>query len=241
VYTISPKHSGKYVAPQNASTANDAKIVQMSATEGGEQQWEAIPFTAGAYQLKNVKSGKCLDVPTGSTATGTQLVQYSCHPDGNTDQVNQRFYLIPSGDAYQISSAVSGLCLDINGRSQADGAALIQWTCSNDDNQRFGFTPVSSPSVPLSVTATSRCVGTSAYVAVTAVNDGDAPASVTLSTPYGSTTVADVAPGKQAYQSFNARAGQIGAGKATVKGTATIDGKQVTSTYDAAYNAISCA
>ncbi|GAB3143404.1 ThuA domain-containing protein [Microbispora hainanensis] len=242
VYTVSAKHSGKYVAPQDASTADDAKIVQMSATEGGEQQWEAIPFTAGAYQLKNVKSGKCLDVPRGSTATGTQLVQYACHPDGHQDQVNQRFYLVPSGDAYQVSSAVSGLCLDINGRSTADGAALIQWTCSNDDNQRFAFTPVSSsPGVPLTVTASSRCVGTSAYVAVTAVNDSDVPATITLTTPYGSKTVADVAPGKQAYQSFNARAGQIGAGKATVEGTATIDGKQVTSTYDAAYNAISCA
>ncbi|WP_432921355.1 ThuA domain-containing protein [Microbispora sp. CA-135349] len=241
VYTIAPKHSGKYVTPQDASTADDAKIVQMSATEGSEQQWEAIPFTAGAYQLKNVKSGKCLDVPTGSTATGTQLVQYSCHPDGHKDQVNQRFYLIPSGDAYQVNSAVSGLCLDINGNSKADGAALIQWTCSNADNQRFGFTPVSSPGVPLTVTASSRCVGTSAYVAVTAVNDGDAPATIELNTPFGKKTVADVAPGKQAYQSFNARAGQIGAGKVTVKGTATIGGKQVTSTYDAAYNAISCA
>ncbi|WP_405146371.1 multicopper oxidase domain-containing protein [Sphaerisporangium sp. NBC_01403] len=96
------------------------------------------------------------------------------------------------------------------------------------------------PEVPLTVTASSRCVGTSAYVAVTAVNDGDVPATVTLTTPYGSKTVADVAPGKQAYQSFNARAGQIGAGKVTVTGTATIDGKKVTSSYDATYNAISC-
>lgn len=44
----------------------------------------------------------------------------------------------------------------------------------------------------------------------------------------------------EAYQSFNARAGQIGADKVAVTGTATIDGKQVTWSYDAAYNAISC-
>ncbi len=94
--------------------------------------------------------------------------------------------------------------------------------------------------VPLTVTASSRCVGSSAYVAVRAVNDGDVPVTVTLTTPYGSTTVADVAPGKQAYQSFNARAGQIGAGKVTVTGTATIGGKRVTTSYDAAYTAISC-
>ncbi|WP_405146382.1 ThuA domain-containing protein [Sphaerisporangium sp. NBC_01403] len=97
-----------------------------------------------------------------------------------------------------------------------------------------------SPAVPLTVTASSRCVGTSAYVAVTAVNGGDVPATVTLTTPYGAKTVADVATGKQAYQSFNARAGQIGAGKVTVTGTATIDGKKVTSSYEADYTAISC-
>ncbi|WP_327044647.1 hypothetical protein OG320_23215 [Microbispora sp. NBC_01189] len=105
------------------------------------------------------------------------------------------------------------------------------------------FTVVVAPpaaKTPLTVTASSRCVGTSVYVAVTAVNDGTVPATVTLTTPYGSTTVADVAPGKQAYQSFNARAKQIGAGKATVTGTSFIDGKKVTTSYEAAYNAISC-
>ncbi|GAA4208768.1 multicopper oxidase domain-containing protein [Microbispora amethystogenes] len=97
-----------------------------------------------------------------------------------------------------------------------------------------------SEKVPLTVTAASRCVGTSVYVAVTAVNHGDVPATVTLTTPYGSTTVANVAPGKQAYQSFNTRAKQIGAGKVTVTGTATIGGKKVTSTYETDYSAISC-
>ncbi|MFG1860040.1 multicopper oxidase domain-containing protein [Microbispora bryophytorum] len=97
-----------------------------------------------------------------------------------------------------------------------------------------------SESVPLTVTASSRCVGSSVYVAVTAVNDGDVPATVTLTTPYGTKTVADVAPGKQAYQSFNARAKQIDAGKATVTGTSLINGKKVTTSYEAGYTATSC-
>ncbi|MEU8058408.1 multicopper oxidase domain-containing protein [Microbispora bryophytorum] len=97
-----------------------------------------------------------------------------------------------------------------------------------------------SESVPLTVTASSRCVGSSVYVAVTAVNDGDVPATVTLTTPYGTKTVADVAPGKQAYQSFNARAKQIDAGKATVTGTSFINGKKVTTSYEADYTATSC-
>ncbi|MEW9531483.1 hypothetical protein, partial [Microbispora sp. NPDC049125] len=65
-------------------------------------------------------------------------------------------------------------------------------------------------------------------------------ATVTLTTPYGSRTVADVAPGKQAYQSFNARAMQIGAGKATVTGASFVDGEKVTTSYESDYTATSC-
>ncbi|MGA5762068.1 ThuA domain-containing protein [Nonomuraea bangladeshensis] len=94
--------------------------------------------------------------------------------------------------------------------------------------------------VELAVSAASRCIGASAYVAVTAVNTSETAATVTLTTPYGTKTVAGVAPGKQAYQSFNSRAGQIDAGTVTVKGTATIGGREVTSSYDAAYPALDC-
>ncbi|WP_222867964.1 hypothetical protein, partial [Microbispora tritici] len=89
--------------------------------------------------------------------------------------------------------------------------------------------------VKLTVTAATRCIGTTAYLAVTAVNDGDVPATIVLNTAFGNKTVTDVAPGKQAYQSFNTRTAQVAAGKATVTGTATIGGKQVTTSYDAAY------
>ncbi|MFF5108715.1 OmpL47-type beta-barrel domain-containing protein [Streptosporangium sp. NPDC000509] len=97
-----------------------------------------------------------------------------------------------------------------------------------------------APTLPLTVTAESRCVGTTAHLAVTAVNNGTAPATITLSTPYGSKTVADVAPGKQAYQSFNTRTGQLAAGTVTVTGAATINGQPATSTYDTTYNTLSC-
>jgi len=97
-----------------------------------------------------------------------------------------------------------------------------------------------APAIPLTVTAQARCVGATAYVAVTAVNSGTAPVTIGLTTPYGSKTVADVAPGKQAYQSFNTRTAQLAAGTVTATGTATIGGEAVTSTYEATYTAISC-
>ena len=66
------------------------------------------------------------------------------------------------------------------------------------------------------------------------------PLTVELSTPYGSRTVADVAPGKSAYQAFNSRARTVPAGIATAKATGTVDGKPVTVRFEAPYGALSC-
>ncbi|GLW07139.1 hypothetical protein Misp01_22690 [Microtetraspora sp. NBRC 13810] len=139
-YTLTAQHSGKNVAVQGGSTADDALIVQMGASSGAEQRWEAIP-AAGGYQFRNALSGKCLDVPGGTPTAGAQLVQWSCHPAGHAHQVHQRFEAVPAGDTYKITSAANGLCLDVDGVSQADGARVIQWNCTNSDNQRFRLNP----------------------------------------------------------------------------------------------------
>ncbi|WP_424534191.1 CocE/NonD family hydrolase [Sphaerisporangium viridialbum] len=151
----------------------------------------------------------------------------------------------PSNQTITVSSASLSLELDdvrYDTLAQGDVSPFLASYLKSYTSAWTDLAPgtLTMPVVPLTVTASSRCVGTTAYVAVTAVNASDKAATATLTTPYGFKTLADVAPDKQAYQSFNARAGQIGADKVGVTGTATIDGKQVTWSYDAAYNAISC-
>ncbi|MEX5713011.1 hypothetical protein AB1484_33380, partial [Parafrankia sp. FMc6] len=90
--------------------------------------------------------------------------------------------------------------------------------------------------IPLDVTAQTRCIAGKAYVAVTAVNDDTASAAVTITTPYGTKAFPEILPGKTAYQSFNTRAASIQAGTVTV--TATRDGQ--TSNYQAPYTAATC-
>nr|WP_198526324.1 alpha-L-arabinofuranosidase C-terminal domain-containing protein [Cellulosimicrobium sp. MM] len=96
------------------------------------------------------------------------------------------------------------------------------------------------PELDLAVEVTPRCLAGKAYVAVRATNGEDVPVTLTLATPFGQKAFADVAPGKNAYQSFAARATSAPAGTATVTGTATLDGEQVTSTVDVAYDALDC-
>ena len=80
-------------------------------------------------------SGKCIDIPHGSTRRGVKLIQYRCHSG-----VNQQFELRPiarESDRYQIVNKKSGKCLDIMRASRSDGAALIQWDCTGNANQQF--------------------------------------------------------------------------------------------------------
>ncbi|MGC5168396.1 S8 family serine peptidase [Luteimicrobium sp. DT211] len=95
--------------------------------------------------------------------------------------------------------------------------------------------------IDLGVSARSQCVNGHAAVAVYAANRGDVAADVTLSTPFGSATVAGVPSGKAAYHLFDTGSARLRAG-----GTADVVGKghvgtlDVTTPYRAAYDAVSC-
>ena len=102
----------------------------------------------------------------------------------------------------------------------------------------FGST---TPVVPVSVTAESRCVAGKAYVAVRVVNDHDTPVSVDVETGYGQRSFTDVAAGGSAYQSFTTRAVAVPAGQVTVTATGTVDGQEATTVVTADYPAVDCA
>ncbi|MBM9510596.1 RICIN domain-containing protein [Streptomyces sp. KK5PA1] len=63
----------------NVSTA-DGALTQLWLYGGGaNQQWQPVAEASGAYHFVNRNSGKCLDVPSASTADSVQLQQYTCN------------------------------------------------------------------------------------------------------------------------------------------------------------------
>ncbi|WP_278235704.1 CBM35 domain-containing protein [Isoptericola sp. AK164] len=139
----------------------------------------------------------------------------------------------------------SGLTLETDGGTlrfgRSDGAApnidrlsLSPLTLGTtvDDGAQDGLA--------LEASVQQRCLGGNGFVAVRAVNGEDVPMDVELSTAYGSRTVTDVDPGGNAYRSFPARTGSVPAGEATVTGTATIDGEEVSATEQVPYDAFDC-
>ncbi|MFJ5307200.1 RICIN domain-containing protein [Streptomyces sp. NPDC088350] len=63
----------------NVSTADSAPIQLWTYSSGANQQWLPVVESDGAYHFVNRNSGKCLDVPSASTADSVQLAQYTCN------------------------------------------------------------------------------------------------------------------------------------------------------------------
>lgn len=104
-----------------------------------------------------------------------------------------------------------------------------------------GTVPGEEPAeLAVAVQADVRCLAGKAYVAVRATNDDEVPVDVTLTTPFGARTVADVAPGKNAYQSFPTRQASTDAVAVTVTASADVDGRTVTTEHDLTTSAAHC-
>ncbi len=131
---IIAKHSGKYLdVPAGRLGKNGVTVQQWDRSGKKNQLWVFEPAGGGKYRIKNLASGKCLDLPEAKGDNGVAVQQWDCN--GN---VQQRWRVEQvQGNWYRIRSDASGKCLDLRGASKQNGAALQQWDCSGGDNQLF--------------------------------------------------------------------------------------------------------
>ncbi|MEF3402758.1 NPCBM/NEW2 domain-containing protein [Agromyces sp. CCNWLW203] len=90
----------------------------------------------------------------------------------------------------------------------------------------------------VTATATTRCIGSKAYLNVKATNEEDGPVAVTMQSAYGEKSFASVAAGKNAVHAFTTRTTELPAGEVTVTATRASDG--AVTTVEAPYDARSC-
>ncbi|WP_223642882.1 RICIN domain-containing protein [Corallococcus sp. EGB] len=92
-------------------------------------------ITEGDYVIRSVRTNKCIDVASSSTADGAKVQQWDCNGTNA-----QKFHISPtSGGFYKIINVNSGKALDIEGVSTAENAVLHQWTYVGGANQQFQF------------------------------------------------------------------------------------------------------
>jgi hypothetical protein len=95
----------------------------------------AVPGTAAVAAVVNSptavvggQSGRCLDVPSSSTANGTQAQLYDC-----SGQSNQSWTYTSS----QQLTVYGNKCLDASGRGTSNGTAVVIWDCNGQSNQQW--------------------------------------------------------------------------------------------------------
>jgi len=104
------------------------------------------PVPSGSYQIMPLSSStQCIDVAGPSKSHGAPVQLYDCGtPAGSPNQVFQLVPMPINGiSAFQIISTYSGLCVDVDGVSNTDGAHLQQWDCGGASalNQLWMFQP----------------------------------------------------------------------------------------------------
>lgn len=134
-YRLTPRHSGKALVVQSASTSNSAAVVQY--TYGGSatnDEWELLSIGSGYYRIINRNSSKDMVVQSASTSDAANIIQYTY--GGST--TNDEWQLVDNGDGYyRIVNRNSGKVVEVAGSSTADGAAAQQRTWNGGTNQQF--------------------------------------------------------------------------------------------------------
>ncbi|RPK93996.1 MULTISPECIES: non-reducing end alpha-L-arabinofuranosidase family hydrolase [Streptomyces] len=82
----------------------------------------------GTGEIKGAASGRCLDIPSSTTANGTQAQLWDC-----SGQTNQRWTYT---DSKQLK--IHGdKCLDAKSKGTTNGTAVIIWDCNGGTNQQW--------------------------------------------------------------------------------------------------------
>jgi hypothetical protein len=135
-YDVVNVNSGLNLAVSGNSTASGATIVQQSADNALDQEWQLVPVGDGSFKVLDRNSRLGLALP--STSQGAQLIQKA---DDNATDSQWRF--VPTGSgSYTLKSSADGMLADVSGGSTAAGAPVIQWPADNGTNQQWTLVPV---------------------------------------------------------------------------------------------------
>jgi len=137
-YRIKNVNSGKYLsAPTDAS---GTKLVQTADKTQATSLWRIVAGDTGYVNLvaQVGSASKVIDIPGASTDNGVQLQIWG----GTAGADWQQFKLKDNGDGtFGILTMISGGTqgLDVNAKSTAEGASVIQYNYAASANQKWVF------------------------------------------------------------------------------------------------------
>jgi hypothetical protein len=126
-HTLVARHSGRCADVTSQSQWAGAQLKQYDCNGGGNQKFWFRPLGGGHHQLVARHSSLCLR-ENASTVT-----QETC----DASSTAQQWSLTTTGSYVNVKSRATGECLDVNGASTADSAAIITYTCNGGTNQQW--------------------------------------------------------------------------------------------------------
>lgn len=126
-HTLIARHSSKCADVTSQSLRAGAQLKQYDCNGGTNQKYWFKSVGSGYYQLMVRNSSLCVR-ENASTVT-----QENCA----SSATSQQWSLTTTGSYVNVRSRASGECLDVNGASSANGAALITYTCNGGTNQQW--------------------------------------------------------------------------------------------------------
>ncbi|WP_062648838.1 RICIN domain-containing protein [Streptomyces maremycinicus] len=125
--TLIARHSGRCADVTSQSLWAGAQIKQYDCNGGTNQKYWFKSVGSGYYQLVVRSSSLCVQENANTVS------QENC----DTTATAQQWSLTASGSYVNVKSRASGECLDVNGASTANSAALITYTCNGGTNQQW--------------------------------------------------------------------------------------------------------
>jgi beta-galactosidase len=132
-YRLVAQHSGKAADINGASTTAGAALVQWTANNGTNQQFDFIDAGSGYWRIRARHSGLVLQV--SGPGTGADITQQP-----TSTATSQQWQLTDhGGGTISLTNRASGLTMDVWGQSTTDGARISQWNYTGAPNQRFNL------------------------------------------------------------------------------------------------------
>ncbi|MFI5820898.1 RICIN domain-containing protein [Streptomyces rishiriensis] len=125
--TLIARHSGKCADVTSQSLWAGAQIKQYDCNGGNNQKYWFKPVGSGYYQLVVRNSSLCVQ------ENANTVTQEDC----SATATSQHWSLTSSGSYVNVESRASGKCLDVNGASTANSAAVITYACNGGSNQQW--------------------------------------------------------------------------------------------------------
>jgi hypothetical protein len=127
-------HSGKCLDNPGATMTESMPLQQYDCVSwANNERWRFEPVGRDVsnqryYLVRNVQSGKCLNIADASLADGASVIQYTC----GAQWTNEWFRLRGDTDApdyYKLANYNSQKCINVADGSTANHARIIQYAC----------------------------------------------------------------------------------------------------------------